>query len=488
VPTVVKTIGSGGGRDYSTLAAWAASLPANLVTDGNSYEGDCYNDSEFTGSATLLTLSGHTTDASHTITLTTGPGQSFRDNANVQTNALNYSSSNGVGINSSVAYAGTISITDSNVFLSNLQIKNTGSHGRVLISEGTSLSIVMDDCIFVKTGTSAYVVAVSGGGQKIRNSLLLAAGSGISYILAGSLSTGVGMPDLYFCDLVAASDVGTPPIEAIHCVYSSSTVENCAIFGCAALSGGSTTITFTSCMTDLASPPAGVTGSKTYAKQFQNTTAASGDFREKAGADLQGSGTADGTNGATDIAGTARPQGGHWDIGCWELLISVTIVAADAWMPIALLPTQRVDQPVRIELIATQRGDLRTPLESLTILRSDRGLRVEDSSGVARDTAGRIEWAAQAVTEWRAATEWPTLLLRNLAATGEFTAALAWGAPISPEWMEAIATLLSADAVLQVDWSGLPASVLVSLDRLLTSPGKRRRLDTPGRLRLLKPL
>src|SRR6478672_9252824 len=120
MPTVVKTIGSGGGRDYSTLAAWGASLPANLVTDGNSYEGDCYNDSEFTGSATLLTLSGHTTDASHTITLTTGPGQSFRDNANVQTNALNYSSSSGVGINSSVAYAGTISITDSNVFLSNL--------------------------------------------------------------------------------------------------------------------------------------------------------------------------------------------------------------------------------------------------------------------------------------------------------------------------------------------------------------------------------
>jgi hypothetical protein len=78
MPTVVNTIGSGAGRDYSTLAAWAASLPANLVADGNSYQGDCYNDSEFTGSATLLTLSGHTTDASHTITLTTGPGQSFQ--------------------------------------------------------------------------------------------------------------------------------------------------------------------------------------------------------------------------------------------------------------------------------------------------------------------------------------------------------------------------------------------------------------------------
>jgi hypothetical protein len=34
----------------------------------------------------------------------------------------------------------------------------------------------------------------------------------------------------------------------------------------------------------------------------------------------------------------------------------------------------------------------------------------------------------------------------------------------------------------------LPASVLVSLDRLLASPGKRRHLATPGRLRLLKRL
>src|SRR5437660_1117226 len=153
MPTVVRAIGSGGGRDYSTLAAWAASLPANLVSDGNSYRGECYNDAEFTGSSTLLTLSGHTTDASHTITLTTGAGQSFRDNAGVQSNALAYNQANGVAITSSVGYAvGTFNIADANVTISNLQIKNTASNGLAGYSEGSGVTaLTVDNCILVAT-------------------------------------------------------------------------------------------------------------------------------------------------------------------------------------------------------------------------------------------------------------------------------------------------------------------------------------------------
>src|SRR5262249_25313543 len=94
---VTKTIGTSG-RDYSTVQAWEDALPANLVTDGNSQVGQCFNDSEFTVAGDILTISGETTDASHTITITTGSGQSFRDNAGVQTNALLYNVSNGVGL------------------------------------------------------------------------------------------------------------------------------------------------------------------------------------------------------------------------------------------------------------------------------------------------------------------------------------------------------------------------------------------------------
>ena len=53
------------------------------------------------------------------------------------------------------------------------------------------------------------------------------------------------------------------------------------------------------------------------------------------------------------------------------------------------------------------------------------------------------------------------------------------------EWLEQ-GNKVVADARLSIEWSVLPAPMRVSLERLLTSPGKRRLLGTPGRLRLLK--
>jgi hypothetical protein len=66
--------------------------------------------------------------------------------------------------------------------------------------------------------------------------------------------------------------------------------------------------------------------SKTYANQFQNTSDATRDFREKAGADLFNTGVTDTTNAPIDIAGTSRPQSTAYDIGCWELIVASTAV------------------------------------------------------------------------------------------------------------------------------------------------------------------
>src|SRR5947209_3758092 len=98
MPTVVtKSIGSAGGRDYSTIALFIAALPANLVTADQQWIGECYNDSEFAiGSA--LAFSGITTDATRNIILRCASGQSFNDNAGKATNALRYNQTNGVGI------------------------------------------------------------------------------------------------------------------------------------------------------------------------------------------------------------------------------------------------------------------------------------------------------------------------------------------------------------------------------------------------------
>jgi len=68
-PTVVvKTIGSAGGRDYATIAAWLAATDENLVSGpapwGNTVQvGEVYNDSTFSLGGTDAIVSGAVTDA-----------------------------------------------------------------------------------------------------------------------------------------------------------------------------------------------------------------------------------------------------------------------------------------------------------------------------------------------------------------------------------------------------------------------------------------
>jgi hypothetical protein len=516
--TVVKTIGSGGGRDYSTLAAWAASLPANLVTDGNSYEGDCYNDSEFTGSSTLLSLSGHTTDASHTITLTTGAGQSFRDNANVQTNALAYNVNNGVGLRLTDSYANVIACFDSYVTISNLQCRATAPNTTAVDLRGGSNTL--DNCI-LDGATSSSAGLRTGGtdtSSKVRNCLIVG-GAKVNAAAAH-----------YFVTWVYPSDynVGVPYFDSS---YAAPNFDNCAFFGTsssALYSGGSPV--FTSCMSDVSSPPSGVIGGKTFSNQFVGITTSTEDFREKTGADLQGAGTADSTNGARDIAGTTRPQSGKWDIGCWELLASGTAVTADAWGPIELLAIQRDRPPIWFEFATTQRADNGVPLEApasqragfevtsegLTAQRMDLGwlldvsvtqrsdcgmpaesaamlhcdiaLRVALEERITASISGPVELAAAAVADWFIVTEWLASSFGDRAALGEFGAGVAQNAQPPIEWLGRVTDFVIEDAILPVEWSMLPAPVQVSLDRLLASPGRRRLLATPGRLRLLKRL
>jgi hypothetical protein len=521
VPTVVKTIGTGGGRDYSTLAGWAASLPANLVSDGNSYEGDCYNDSEFAGTTNLVNLTGHTTDATHTITLTTGAGQSFRDNAKIQTNALRYDQSNGVGIRESGGPYSTdtpIIVSDSNVFISNLQVKGHA----YAFDTSNSASVTIDDCIFTSDATRA--AAEMRSGAVVRNSLFYTTGNPST---TGVIDCQNGGPSFYFCTIVSASDAaGTPPAN-VHSLYSSLSFENCAFFGCAAVKSGTSTFSFTNCMTDVASPPSGVTGGKTFANQFENTTVANGDWREKAGADLQGAATSDSTNGGKDIAGTSRPQSGKWDIGCWELLSLGTALTVDLALPIELLTMQRGAPPGLVEYLASprsdnvaaldtsasqrgktgltfsfsgsQRADTALPIELLLTRRLDPGLRLEWATILFRHSAwpvgfdgevamalgAPVELLTNASGELDVVTEWTASLLRDAAAPSETATGVAAELRLRAEWLGAVTTLISEDASLPIEWAVLARPMLVSLERLLASPGKRRILGKSGRVRQL---
>lgn len=329
---VTHTIGTNA-RDFSTIQAWINSLPANLVTDGNSQVGECFNDSEFSVAGTVATFSGHTTDATHTITLQCHAGQSFKDNAGVQSNALNYNQANGVGLRCTVGSAnGAIRIADDWVFLNGLQVRNDGtfSAGGALTMNTRANGPFVSQCIFVNTDANAqsnvvqYDVSV-GGSSFLINSIVIQLGT--NYTESGiQVSQGSGT-------YANVTVVGTQAngFRTGGSIYGAMSIKNCAVFGFTNfISGtavsGAGVLTGANNGTDLVSVGFGSSNqvSLTAANQFQTATfsLAAGDFRLKAGAALIDTGVTDTTDiaAANDIAGTSRPQGSAWDIGAWELV------------------------------------------------------------------------------------------------------------------------------------------------------------------------
>lgn len=321
--TITNSIGTAS-RNYSTIDAWFAALPADIGASGNQYRGELYADSEFT-STTVIGNGGWqlgTVAGGQELILTTAAGQSFRDNVNAQTNALRYNSANGVAITSSIADGSPALYFDPSFgTLSNVQVKCTGTSPALdTVTTNSGDGLIVENCILQCNASpgSGGSVFQSNEGVTLRNSLVISNATGSHSLLGFDSDNKPASAHLRFCTLVNASDVAA---LANAFVVNGGTVDiqNTAVFGCTALiSGGS--FSATTCATNVASPPTGFTGSLTYASQFVNTTAAAGDFREQAGANLFNTGTTDATNGANDIVGTARPQSTAYDIGCWELI------------------------------------------------------------------------------------------------------------------------------------------------------------------------
>jgi len=302
--TITKTIGSGGGRDYSTPQTFENAVTLGLVAADEAWVGECYNDSEFTAASTLLLVSGQTTDATRFITFKCAAGQSFRDNANVRTNALFYNASNGVGWRITGSYTQCVRIETAYTVLDGLQISApdaTASRGIILAAN----DITVRNCIVYARDCLRDTGGLSGG--IIVNCLLLSR-SGAIYSNGGS-----GMV-FEFCTMARTASGGT----AATISYATVVVENCAIFnfttGFTAGTGG--TLNGGHNCTDLASAPGSSNQvSKTYSSQFENTAS---DFRAKAaGTDLAGNGTPATSYTTVDISALTRHATTPW-IGCWE--------------------------------------------------------------------------------------------------------------------------------------------------------------------------
>lgn len=306
--TVTKTIGSGG--DYSTIQAWEDACPADLTAVDQIWRGEVKNQSFTNSGNNVLTVDGITTDATRYVELTTEAGASFVDNGSLATNALRYNTSNGAAISSSNGYSfnSPIIVNSSiHIRISKLQVKATGNGGWAI--SGSSNAII-DRCIL--EGTQRGVNLISN--SRVSNSVIaLTASSGLFDI--AELVTGAS---LYNCTLVS---LGATIANALSGNYGTPTVRNCIIMGCTAVKTGGSTPTYTTCLTDAASPPSGCTTtaySTSSGIQFENITSGSHDFRIKSGSSAINAGTTDSTYAATSINGLSRPQGAAYDVGAWE--------------------------------------------------------------------------------------------------------------------------------------------------------------------------
>lgn len=304
-----KVIGTGG--DYTTIASWFAACPANLVSSTQTWRGLLKNETFTLTSA--VTFSGITTSSTYYIELTTDTGASFADNGSVQTNALRYNASNGAAIACTTAYVVPLVNTASmHLRLTKLQARLSSLAASRVVD--ASNNTIIDRCIFEgQGGASGAVVALYGSGSRVSNSVLINRKSS-SPGPAASIGDGAS---LYNCTLAATAATGS---VALVGSYGTPTVRNCAAFGFTSIKSGGNTPTYTTCATDIASPPSGWTGSLTGSSQFESLTDGSHDFRAKSGGAIIDAGTTDSTYAATDIAGTSRPSGSSYDIGAWELV------------------------------------------------------------------------------------------------------------------------------------------------------------------------
>lgn len=324
---VVKTIGTGGGRDYSSIATWMAACPADLVTADQVYRGEVYNDSEFVVSAQQSIGSGVTTDATRYIELTAAAGQSFVDHPDARFNPLRYDQSKGVGFTCSLGYTPIFVALAKYTRISRLQIRHThtggGGNGCLATSTSTPAGCRYSQLLIV-SNANGFGVDISEA-DTFENSVVVMTRSGG---VQGALRM-YHHGTLLNCLFVMPSDVATKQPYALWNSYWGTVgpaliIKNCVAVGFTGVINILSGFTATNCYTDVASPPTGFTtvaydtGSGTG---FFSTIGAAPDFRLRRTSALIGAGTNSGAP-LTDITGVTRPMNANVDVGPWEVVPS----------------------------------------------------------------------------------------------------------------------------------------------------------------------
>ena len=317
---VTKSIGSGGGRDYSTIALWEDATDIDLVATDQIQQGELYNDSEFSLSAEVV-FAGSTVDSTRYRVLTTAAGQSFMDDANQTTNPLRYDQSKGVGIKGIGSYlGGTLSVQEAWFRMSKIQMQRSGGWYAIYSypAGGQQYLNMLIEC--TSTGQGIFHIETLDNGKAVNCVVIDRTTNGVQTLrVQYAFATG----GIFNCTVVRPSDKTTGGIGIIFNSGGNVKIKNCAVFGFTTnFSGTAASGSGYNATDSVTAPGSNNQTSLTYASQFQAVTDASRDYRAVDTGSLDLNGTRDQTDtNDLDIVGQSRSITTP-TIGCWELVVA----------------------------------------------------------------------------------------------------------------------------------------------------------------------
>lgn len=295
----------------SDVCTGATSLAHCVISSGTPqnvgviYRGECYNQGNLAGFA----IAGETTSATCYIELTTATGASFRDNANVRTNALYPNSSNGVYLTTNNNYATTFTCSVDFTRFSYLQMVNAGAGQALGMSSSAGANASRVDSCIIMGGRS---LTENNFAEVAINCLLINHG-----IFGGSPGATAG--NLYNCTIIEIGVTTSNAGMAGNNYGATRNHHNCAVFNFTDLVSGAAGGTSDYAATDSTTGLEGAhtVSGLTFASQFVSST---NDFRAISSGGLK-AGTPDATNAPVDISGFTRDATTPY-IGAWEVASS----------------------------------------------------------------------------------------------------------------------------------------------------------------------
>ncbi len=316
--------------DYTDLQSWHSGIPASL---SDHMVAALWNNGEIItapGVSILETGDGGVAVGAFTITITTAPGESFRDQVN--TTPLIYNAANGVAFRMTGASGGggwtMFYFGLDNIRVEGLQFKVDGPYQQNCLSSNFHNGLIIRNNIidFVSQSGAGWAVDVSGN-VSVYNNLIIdrAASSEVGDLCLFGFEGGI---QSFVNNTVVGinSPTGAHALTALQSTTNQVLVRNCALFGYSqplqSLNAAGAIFVdhcctnaalFATC-TDNGAEQLG----KTAANQFVSATT---DFRTKAFASCLDAGVTDLVDvlEGNDVFRTARPQNAAWDIGAYEL-------------------------------------------------------------------------------------------------------------------------------------------------------------------------